>query len=699
MASPISPQPVTEPGRGDLPAYVSNGLMGLRILDIPLLPGVVLVSGFTGMHPEVQVDAAAQAPYPIAGDIGLGKVWLHGAPQQAEFLEQRYDFATGELTTRFSFRTDGTHAEIEVLTFCSQKQPTIVVQEIAIEVNESCELALRSLVDISKVLGRVWRRDLVPPGAGEPAADGSLAWESVSGESRCGIAYVTEFLGDAEAQRKVLDWGLESTLATQYTLRARPGRRYRLRQLASLVPSALHQDPDREATRLVCRAAADGFESLRQENRTEWAEHWKGRIVIDSDDRRWQQLADAAFFYLNSSVHPSAPSSTSMYGLAQWNDYHYYYGHVMWDIDFFCVPPLMVLQPEAARSLLEYRVQTVPAARKNAKLFGRRGIQFAWESGPRTGEESAPGTGKAAWYEDHVSPDVAWAFAQYAHATGDHRFLAEKAAPILYGVADWITSRVTRERDGFSLRKTMGIAERKRASDNDAFTIMGARTTLTEALACAERLGNYAPPAWREVLNGLRLPRNTRTGAIISHDGYRPNEEKGATPGPLAGIFPLGYVLDADTERATIEYYLRLSAEYIGSPMLSPLYGVWAAWIGDRRQALRLLDDGYAQLMGDRFMQTLEMSPKKFPDQPSSGPFFANLAGFLMALLFGFPGLRIGAGDPETWAARPVVLPQGWRSIEVERVWVRTQPARLVARHGADRATIQLNRPSRRRAA
>src|SRR5215211_3149514 len=164
MSAPLSPPPVTRSGTGDLPAYVSNGLVGLRVLDIPLQPGVVLVSGYTGMHPEVQVDAAANAPYPLAGDIGVNGSWLQTAAHQAEFVDQRYDFSNGELTTRFRFRAAEATAEVEVLTFCSQKQPTIVCQEISVRVSTACELAIRSIIDISQILGRMWRRDLFPPG-------------------------------------------------------------------------------------------------------------------------------------------------------------------------------------------------------------------------------------------------------------------------------------------------------------------------------------------------------------------------------------------------------------------------------------------------------------------------------------------------------------------------------------------------------
>ena len=80
------------------------------------------------------------------------------------------------------------------------------------------------------------------------------------------------------------------------------------------------------------------------------------------------------------------------------------------------------------------------------------------------GEESSPGAGTASWHEDHVSADVALAFVQYVHATGDERFLREQAWPVLDGVADWIASRVTRTDGTFELRHSMGIAERKSAS-------------------------------------------------------------------------------------------------------------------------------------------------------------------------------------------------------------------------------------------
>src|ERR1700722_17843564 len=105
--------------------------------------------------------------------------------------------------------------------------------------------------------------------------------------------------------------------------------------------------------------------------------------------------------------------------------------------------------------------------------------------------------------------------------------------------------------------------------------------------------------------------------------------------------------------------------------MLSALYGAWAARAGDRSLALTLLEEGYGQFSVGRFLQALEYRADRFPEQPEAGPFFANIGGFLTSILFGFTGTNPGPGGPECWAQRPVVLPEGWTSIEVERIWIR----------------------------
>ncbi|MBC6980710.1 glycoside hydrolase family 65 protein [Caulobacter sp. 17J80-11] len=686
MSSPINPQPVPGSSTGELPAFVSNGVVGLRVRSDPLVSGACLVSSYAGEHPEKRIEAAALAPYPLACQVGLDNVWSLDESARVEVEDQSYDFATGELSSRAIFDNGGKRVRLETVTFCSRNHPSLACQEVVLTVDSACDLGVRAMIDGRNVGGRLARWDRATPGEAEPACDGYMLWDSEGVTGTCGLAYVTELVGEQlEPSRPA---ARNRTMWSEYRFRARAGRKYRLRQIVSLVPGLMHRRPDEEAARLAAKARSDGFDRIRAENRAEWNELWKGRIVLVGADTRWQALADASFFYMNTSAHASSLASTSMFGLATWWDYHYYYGHVMWDLEAFVVPALSVMQPHAARGLLDYRSRHLEAARTNARIWGRRGLQFPWESAPATGEETAPLPGTGAWHADHVTLAVARAFAVHSFLTGDPRFLKNKAWPVLSGVAEWLESRLKRTPRGVEYPASMGVAERPEPADNAAYPNMAAKVALGYAVSVAERLGEAASPKWSALARDLVLP--VKGKVVIAHDGYTPSEEKGATPDPLMGVFPLDYRLEPEIEAATLKFWLDLADEYVGAPMLSPLYGAWAARAGDRRLALRLLDEGYGKFFSGRFLQPLEYRPDKHPEQPRAGPFFANMGGFLASLLFGFPGIEPGLGEPASWCRRPVVLPQGWEAIEVERLWVHGRPTRLSAHHGAERAVLEL---------
>ncbi len=536
MNKPISPPPVRGGGRDELPAYVANGVVGLRIREMPLAGGLALINGYTGEHPERRIEAVAVAPYPLAGDIQLAGVWLSDSPHAVTIIDQAYDFQTGELRSRFTFKAGGCTASVEVLVFCSRDEPSLVCQDIAIKVDKGVTISLKALVDGRHVDGRALRYLRDTPGEEKPACDGAVLWESAGALSTCGIAYCTEIVGiRAEPEMPPLE---NRTLSTRYAFKAVARRTYHLRQIASLIPSVSHAQPDFQAVRQVAMARNRGYTAIRSANQEAWCDLWKGRIRLVGADRRWQALADAALFYLFSSTHVASPASTSIFGLATWHDYHYYYGHVMWDIETFVVPVLSLLQPHVAESILDYRSRNISGASSNARLRGRRGLQFPWESGPSSGQESAPLPGSAAWHEDHVSLDVARAFAFHSSVTGDLEYLREKSWPILSGVANWILSRVAKTDRGYEIKAAMGIAERKEESDNVAFTNMAAVVVLRDAISTAETLGRAVNPAWIEVAANLIVPRKGLV--VISHDNFNPKEEKGSTPEPSWVPSPLG---------------------------------------------------------------------------------------------------------------------------------------------------------------
>jgi hypothetical protein len=89
MSTPLSPPAVRSYQPDFLPAYVGNGVLGLRVPRIPLVGGLTIVNGFSGTDGETGVEGFARAPYPLAGDIELGGARLAYAPERAVLRQQR----------------------------------------------------------------------------------------------------------------------------------------------------------------------------------------------------------------------------------------------------------------------------------------------------------------------------------------------------------------------------------------------------------------------------------------------------------------------------------------------------------------------------------------------------------------------------------------------------------------------------------
>jgi hypothetical protein len=274
------------------------------------------------------------------------------------------------------------------------------------------------------------------------------------------------------------------------------------------------------------------------------------------------------------------------------------------------------------------------------------------------------------------------------HATGDRDEARRLAWPVLRAVADWVMSRVERTSRGVEIRRTVGPREWYVPVDNNAFTNMAAVRALEEAAACADLLGVEAPASWAETARRVVLPRGRRGSVIVNHDGARLDEDQGGVPEGAAGLFPLGYRARPARELATYRYAaLEQAPRYVGAPMLSALLGVYAARGGEPDLAMELLERGYGDFITPSFLEPDEY-PVSQPDKPQASPMFANLSGYLTGVLYGFTGIRLNHGSPESWCERPVVLPAGWRAIEVERVWVRGAPHAMSAKAGDSAARI-----------
>lgn len=307
---PLSPGPVDGFRGDDLPAYVANGLVGLRVREIPMLPGSAIVNGVVGLHVEELVEAAVPVPYPLAADIGIGETWLTEQPWLISDATQRYDFAAGELVSGFAFHVGGVALRLEVLTFASRSDPALVLQRMELTADSPCTIRLRAGIATAGSRGRADERKVGGPAA---SGEGAMLWVPEGAFSCCGIAFHSE-CPDATDNPCFREKHGSGSLTAEYSVELKRGKTVRLEQIAALVPSLVHHRPMDEAIRRLAKGTELGFDQLRDLNREIWRQLWQSRIVVDGASSDHQRLIDAGFFYLNSSAHRSSPAATSMFG-------------------------------------------------------------------------------------------------------------------------------------------------------------------------------------------------------------------------------------------------------------------------------------------------------------------------------------------------------------------------------------------------
>jgi trehalose/maltose hydrolase-like predicted phosphorylase len=664
------------------PAYLSNGLIGFRIGQNPFLNGRAFINGFVGFLEQESNEAYAPAPYPLGGNIIFNRISLAKRPDLCIFSNQSYDFSNGELITNLNFSVQGITIHLNILTFCSRTMPTLVLQETQISVSKPCEFILQSIMDFYGLPGKCLFRSMP-----KAIADAVLHWESKKGFSTCGVAFTSEFLGEDCIKERRNDWGYEQgAQIKEYTIQGKPEKKYVMRQIGSLVPDIMNQDPHWQAMRLLESASYKGFDNIRKENRAAWKELWKGRIKIIGAEQKWQDISDASYFYIHSSIHPSTPCSIAPFGLGHNENY---YGHIFWDAETFMFPVILLTAPDSAKSMLDYRSRMFLFAKFNAMLNGYKGIQFPWQSGNH-GCELTPVWAKGGIIEQHINMDIAFAFAMYVHATGDENFLKQQAWPVIEGVAEWICSRVIKTKRGYEIHNVTGPDEELVNVNNNSYTNITALIILRETIYFAKLLGLKPLNKWIDIEKKMFIPINQKTKIILKNDIYK-YKEGIYNPETLLGFFPFTYSHSKKIDRNTYMDYLKYAGTYLGMPMFSSLLGVYAARIGNRKLSYKMFESGIYNFIMKPFSQFVETSEDiKCPYSIKETVFLTNPAGFLMSCLIGLSGIQIDSQEPQNWGKFPVIMPEGWDGIEVERIWVRGKQARLLAKHGDKKAKIEI---------
>ncbi|MFP4052480.1 MAG: glycosyl hydrolase family 65 protein [Phycisphaerae bacterium] len=422
---------------------------------------------------------------------------------------------------------------------------------------------------------------------------------------------------------------------------------------------------------------AEDFDALFDEQRAVWSQRWQEcDVEIDGDDESQLALRTSVFHLLRAHV----PDSRVAIG-AKGHAGDAYRGNFFWDTEMYLLPFYLYTCPHRARSLMEFRLNTLEGAKRLAESLGYRGARYPWISDPE-GNECCP-----SWqyrdHEIHVTAAVAYGLLHYAAATGEEDFLQGSAAEALVETGRYWLDR-TDQRPGdehLSLLGVMGPDEYTPICNNNSYTNRMVSLALTAAAryglaggaddelcrnfrSAADRLGilvhdnglvlqceefqTYAEPDFERFWTDRSKP----FGACVSQERiYRTKCLKQADVLMLMMLFP-GDFSDNEVRQAW-DYYLPYTTH--DSSLSAGVHAIVASRLGLREQAWEFFQAGAYKDLEFKCGGAAE------------GIHIAGCGANWVVVTYGFAGL-VPAMQDKRLTLTPA-LPEAWQRLAFRAIW------------------------------
>lgn len=459
------------------------------------------------------------------------------------------------------------------------------------------------------------------------------------------VASAAMFIHDGSFTGSHTDSGTEDRISR----RMNKGENAEFVLAGSVCSTAAFSDPLNEAIRqLVYIDRISPSEVLRAHCRL-WDGLWQGDIVIEPDMEA-QRAVRLALYSLYSSCREGTSLSIPPMGLSSQG----YGGHIFWDSELWMFPPMLILNQDMARSMIDYRHDRLDKAKARASAYGYKGAMYPWESDDN-GEESTPVRAITGPMEHHITADVAIAAWNFYCVTRDRKWLEQKGWPVIKAAAEFWTSRAEKNPDGsWSIKGVVGADEYANNVTDNAFTNGAARKALECAVKAAKVCGEKAPAIWKEIASGLRILRSPE-GHVLEYEGYDGQMIKQADVNLLG--YPLGVITDRDQLLRDLAYYEDKIDPVNGPAMSCSIFCVQYARLGDAVKAEEMFRRCCRPFQRPPFGVISETAT-------SDNPFFTTGAGgLLQAVIFGFGGLEI---TPRGIVQKKTVLPPSWTRLKIK---------------------------------
>ncbi len=628
---------------------VANGMIGIVSAPEPFKVKDVVLAGAYDLYGRGRVSNFLRSFNLLNMNLDIDGRRLGAA--DATNMRQTLDMQHAGFTTSFSY---GDKADISYTYYSLRHLPFTVLMDITVTAKKDITLGSASVMEAPDALKDVqnYYNEIDRP----HVVISLLTSAAKSPTGKLLMTASNTFLfseAHGHEPRVIHEMWDNNMHLMKFSKKIKAGETYRFSIAGTSITSAHHDDPLNEAERMTIFAKLEGRERLIQFHKKAWDELWKSDIKIEGDDQAQQDIR-SMLYHLYSFVREGTDMSPSPMGLSGLG----YNGHVFWDTELWMYPAILVLQPNMAKSLVEYRFRRLDAAKRNAFNHGYKGAMFPWESAA-TGVEETPVWALSGPFEHHITACVGIAAWNYYCVTQDKEWLKEKGWPILKETADFWASRVERNGPGkYEIKNVVAADEWAENVDNNAWTNAAAKAVLNFATDAAMILGIKADGDWKLVANNIPILKMP-DGVTREHATYQGEGIKQADVNLLS--YPLKEVSDPKDIKKDLEYYsVRVPNE--GTPaMTQAIFSLLYARLGDAEKAYAFFQDSYVPNLNPPFRVIAET-------KGGTNPYFATGAGgIIQSVLMGFGGLDITS---KGIIKVPTQLPKHWKSLTITGVGV-----------------------------
>ena len=471
--------------------FLGNGRMGVRGYassepqSRPIQKGIYTAGVFGEIKPGI--TDFVNLPTPLSE-----KIYIDGAEAElASDVERTLNLREAGLVMRYTLQAGDKKLSVESRRFLPKEHPALLMQQLIFTPQEDMTITVATGILTDSC------NSPIPDDQTKANTETIQLSRLVSASaSEKGIACSFEIRGTGlsvkeEVRVRSTDFAFSHSENTWnvYKTRAGKGTGYTLEKAACILTS-------RDVDPRIGELCEDwDYGALWQGHRAAWNAVWERcDLDIPSFDEELLCGLHYSMFQLMGSC--SGKDSTVSIG-ARGLSHGRYKGCYFWDTDLFMLPFFLENDLEAARNLCDYRVRSLPVAKKHSERMNTAGARYPWMAALDGSEQCE--TWDIGCSELHITADVAFALDAYCQKSSDEAFYLDRAAEVFVETARFWLSRYTYrpETGEADLLFCKGPDEYCGITHNNLFTNVMVQHNLELAIQAAEDLKEKRPERYK----------------------------------------------------------------------------------------------------------------------------------------------------------------------------------------------------------